>query len=1116
MEFRLDVRRCCPRLIRQSVRGTINGLLLKAAGTGTEPALYTTNENLQIQAFAYHPLRGACYSLSSRILCVKSPGQPAVLAGTGVYGFGGDGGPATQALLTVPQGFSFDASGSLYFVDADARVRVVDTAGIIDTLFKGGSAPPVADPNHVAVDPSGNVYVSDSTSDVVWKIAPDGTASIVAGTGLRGVGGENMPAIDSPLFSPQGIAVDGLGNLYITELGAHRLRKVQTDGKIRTIAGNGTQGFAGDGGLGTNAMLDTPMDVAADASGTVYIADTYNNRVRRVTPDGIITTVAGNGPQTGFNSGVSLGDGRPATAAQMNNPGVVAIGPSGHVYVSDGYRVRRFLPGGNIETVAGNGTCRLAGDGGIASGNSVCFPGGLAAGASGVLYVSDPFNARVRQIDSAGVINTIAGNGVSGFSGDGGPAVDAQLNSPGDIAVDATGNVYVADLLNKRIRKISAGARCSVSLAAVSNSITAAATSGTVTVTPSTNCGYTAESTVEWVHLEGGTQSGAGGIVQYSVDANLGVAARSGSIRVATGGSVAAYYVYRAGASCHVSISPAVVNVSAVALDSSFQVSQTPAGCAASEASSDSSWLTLTGVLTPGASNVGYHLTNNPGASPRTATIGVGGRTLTVVQAGSPIVLLSPAPGSTLPGSRVTFSWTSSGADWFRYDLSTAPSAGDLASDSTPFSAVTISNIPRNGQTIYFRLWYQTLSTWQPVPIEGAFTAAGPVVYPKLGFYPIAPCRVADTRADQRSPGPFGPPFLSAYSPRDFNIPSSGCGVPGTASAYSLNVTALPSGSLDFLSIWPAGEPYPNVSTLNSVDGSVLANAAITSVSATGSVRLVSGRRTEVIIDMNGYFAPPTGSELAFYPITPCRVADTRTSQPKTGAFGPPSLKPYSARDFPIASSPCGVPPSAAAYALNITAIPQGPLDFLSWWPTGQPYPGVSTLNATSGAITANAAIVVAGANGAVRVVTGKPSDLIIDVNGYFARNDGTGLHFYPVTPCRVADTRSSQGKTGAFGPPALTGYARRDFPIAGVCDVPSSARAYSLNVTAIPRGPLDFLSVWPAGQPYPYVSTLNSPLGLTIANAAIVPAGTGGAISVVTGNPTELIIDVNGYFAPY
>ena len=277
----------------------------------------------------------------------------------------------------------------------------------------------------------------------------------------------------------------------------------------------------------------------------------------------------------------------------------------------------------------------------------------------------------------------------------------------------------------------------------------------------------------------------------------------------------------------------------------------------------------------------------------------------------------------------------------------------------------------------------------------------------------------------------------------------------------------------------------------------------------------MGGQLTDLIIDVNGYFAPPAAGELLFHPITPCRLVDTRPDQGKVGAFGPPALGSYSSRNFLILGN-CPVSSTAQAYALNLTAFPKGRLSFLSMWPEGHNYPGVSTLNSEDGSIIANAAIVPAGANGGGTIVTGEPTDLVIDVYGYFSPAGSGGLHFYTLKPCRVVDTRSDQGKTGAFGPPRLEAYSQRDFPIASSdCNVPTTAQAYSLNMTVIPPGPVDFLSMWPAGGSYPGASTLNSPAGRMIANAALIPAGTNGAITVVTGKPTHLVIDINGYFAP-
>jgi hypothetical protein len=389
---------------------------------------------------------------------------------------------------------------------------------------------------------------------------------------------------------------------------------------------------------------------------------------------------------------------------------------------------------------------------------------------------------------------------------------------------------------------------------------------------------------------------------------------------------------------------------------------------------------------------------------------------------------------------------------------------------------------------------------------------------PALAFFPIRPCRAVDTRTSQAKTGAFGPPEMAAYVGRDFPLTQSGCGIPSSAQAYSLNLTVVPPGPLSFLSVWPNNQPFPGVSTLNSTDGSVTANAAIVPAGTNGNITVTTGDPTDLIIDTNGYFAPPSANGLAFYPVTPCRIADTRASQGFSGAFGPPGLVPYSGRNFPILSTACNIPAAAKAYSLNLTAVPSGELDFISIWPSDQPYPGVSTLNSLDGSIVANAAIVPAAANGNVTVVAGNATDFIMDINGYFAPPGNPGaLQFYAAPPCRLADTRAFANFPDPFGPPALSPYTGRTLLVrASRCGIPSAAKAYSLNITVVPPGPLSFLAAWPSDKPFPGVSTLNSPKGTTLANAAIVPASAAnGSILVTAGNATDLIIDINGFFAP-
>ncbi len=254
----------------------------------------------------------------------------------------------------------------------------------------------------------------------------------------------------------------------------------------------------------------------------------------------------------------------------------------------------------------------------------------------------------------------------------------------------------------------------------------------------------------------------------------------------------------------------------------------------------------------------------------------------------------------------------------------------------------------------------------------------------------------------------------------------------------------------------------------------------------------------------------PQSNPLQFVPLAePCRAVDTR---PEKGGGGP--IQGGTFQNLPIQQEGnCNIPTSAAAYAVNVSVVPQEPLGYLTVWPSGQPRPLVSTLNSLDGRIKANAAIVPAGTNGYISVYATNTTNVILDVNGYFT-SPGSTLAFYPLPPCRVADTRYSS--TDSLGAPFLTGDQERDFPIlnATSCNIPSTATAYSLNFSVVPHGPLGYMTVWPTGESRPTVSTLNDIPGTIIANAAIVAAGTGGEVAVYPTNDTDVIIDINGYFA--
>ena len=504
---------------------------------------------------------------------------------------------------------------------------------------------------------------------------------------------------------------------------------------------------------------------------------------------------------------------------------------------------------------------------------------------------------------------------------------------------------------------------------------------------------------------------------------------------------------------------------------------------------------------------------NSTGA-PRSFQLIIAGSNVTVTQnnvlAPTP---LTPANGATGISLSPTLTWAqSTGATG--YIVSYGTSLSNLTQVTlTGLTNTSYSLGPLLSGTTYFWEVEATNSLGSSGASSMSFTTAGQAPATDLDFYPVTPCRIADTRTAAGFSGSFGPPSLIAGQTRTFPILTSSCGIPGTAVAYSLNVTAVPQGYLGLLTTWPTGQPMPNVSTLNSYDGRIVANAAIVPAGTNGAINIYVPQATDALLDINGYFAPPLSTGLEFNPVTPCRIADTRTAAGFSGMFGPPSMTAAQTRTFPVPSSSCGVP-AASAYSLNFTVVPPGPVGNLTTWPTGQSMPNVSTLNDSNGTIVANAAIVPAGTSGAINVYATNTTNVLFDVNGYFA--PGSGLHFYPVTPCRVADTRTGAGFTGMFGPPSMAAAQTRTFPIpSSACGIPSTAAAYSLNFTVVPAGPLGNLTTWPAGQPMPNVSTLNDSTGTVLANAAIVPAGTNGAINVYVTDATDVLFDINGYFAP-
>ena len=429
-------------------------------------------------------------SLNNRVRKVDTKGIITTFAGNGTTnpaGFWGDAGPATAASMHLPTGLAIDTAGNVYIaISADNTVRVVTTDGVIN-IFAGRGYPgyygdyaadattgtvvvtnvgtatlaTLTNPQDVAIGPNSTILIADTGNGAIrsvtltkTSIGPAGTISTISGSGAVGLSGDGT-AIGLAMLAPFSLAVDSSGNTFIAEFGTNRIRKLDSKGNITTAIGDGNQGFAGDGGAASKVQMFLPTGVAVDSSGNVYFADSNNNRIRKLSGS-TVSTIAGNGNYS------RSGDGGVATSAQLFAPLGVALDSAGNLYISDtnNNQIRKVTAAGIISTIAGTGAAGSSGDGGAATAAQLNAPQGIAVDSAGNIYVADVQNHKVRKI-SGGNISTFAGSGTAGFGGDGAAAASAQLNLPMGVAVDAAGVVYIAEFGNNRVRKVAANGNIS-------------------------------------------------------------------------------------------------------------------------------------------------------------------------------------------------------------------------------------------------------------------------------------------------------------------------------------------------------------------------------------------------------------------------------------------------------------------------------------------------------------------------------------------------------------------------------------------------------------------------------------------------------------------------------
>jgi len=390
-------------------------------------------------------------SYSSQIFKVSTAGTLTVVAGNGTLGYSGDGGAATNAALNGPEGVVVDGSGNIFIADTNNSViRVVNTGTAAITI--------------------------------AGAVIQPGTIQTVAGSGTAGYSGDGNPATNADLNGPFGVFVDGQGNIFIADTENSVIREVvASTGNIQTVAGNNTNGYSGDGAAATSAQLDLPQGVFVDTTENIFIADTFNSVIREVTAgNGNIQTVAGSYYAWVDTCNYS-GDGALATSAQLCLPNGVFLDGSGNIFIADtDNSVIREVTSANgiIQTVAGDGTAGYAGDGNSANSAELNNPSGIFVDAAENIFIADTDNFVIREV-TAGNIQTIVGNNTQAYSGDAGPATSASLNIPGGVAIDGSGNLFIADTYNSVIREV----------VAATGTIQTVAGTGIVCAVPSTGCG---------------------------------------------------------------------------------------------------------------------------------------------------------------------------------------------------------------------------------------------------------------------------------------------------------------------------------------------------------------------------------------------------------------------------------------------------------------------------------------------------------------------------------------------------------------------------------------------------------------------------------------------------
>lgn len=1016
------------------------------------------------------------FSGGSSVCRRSSEGVITLVAGNGAYGYSGDGEAAKTATLNFPTGIAVDAEGNLYIADyMNHRVRKVTIDGTISTVAGNGVAGYAGDggmataaqlnrPAGIVVDGASNLYIADSDNNRIRKVARDGVITTIAGNGKSGYFGDGAAATAAQLFSPSSVAVDGLGNLYIADTVNDRVRRVARDGIINTIAGNGAPGFSGDSGAATAAQLFSPRGVAVDSEGDIYIADSNNSRIRKVTLDGLITTIAGNGDGPGY-----FGDGGPATAAQLGAPVGIALDGAASLYIADGFaiRIRKIGTSGTISTVVGSGTFGAGsiGDGGVASAAQLFFPNSVATDRMGNLYIADSNNHRVRKIASDGTISTVAGQGIGGYGGDGGAATAAQLAFPKSIAFDSAGNVYIADWGNNRIRKIASDGTIStvagngtsgysgdggLATAAQLNYPSGVAVDGVGNL-------YIADShnnRIRKVDGNGILSTVAGnGISGFSGDGGVAALAQLSNPSGIVTDSAGDLYIADSGNN----------RVRKVAIDKTIA---TVAGDGAKGYSGDGgianeAQLTLpTGVAVDTAGNLYIADSGNY----RIRKVAVNS-------------MISTVAGNGSPG----------------YSGNNGPAVDGQLNNPTGVAVDAAGKIY----------------------IADSFNHAIREVSAGGLYVALNPARLLDTRvgAEYRTIDGIAQAIGPIASLSIYRLPVAGrARIPSSVVAVALNVTPVNPTRPGYFTLWSGIGVAPNASNLNLNPGLTIPNLVISPVDASGNVAIFNGSSgaQDVVVDVQGYF--PLGS--AYVPMTPQRYLETRKGHATVDGQnqGVGALIRGGLLDLNIAGRTSIPAIGVDAAIFNLTVVQPIGAGYVTVWPNGDMQPNASNLNFNAGLTIPN--LVISGlGSGAVSLFNGgtAAADLLVDVQGWFPSGSG----YMALVPARLLDTRNGQNTIdGQYaGKGALAAGTSLDLQVSGRGGV-LGAGTVVLSVASVLPTQGGYITVWPTGSVLPLASSLNLNPGTTIANLALVKVGSNGKVSIFNGSQAavDVLVDVQGW----